>query len=75
MMNKQINLPVPSIRALRKLGKDIGDARRRRRITMQLMAERAGISQRTISKIERGDYTVSIGKYASVLFTLGMDAS
>lgn len=68
-----INVPIPVIRALRKLGQDINDARRRRRITLELMAERAGLSRSTIGKIEKGDPTTSMGGYASVLFVLGMD--
>lgn len=66
------NLPIPIIRALRKLGKDINNARRRRRVTIELMAERAGISRATVGKIEKGDNTTSIGGYAAVLFVLGM---
>lgn len=68
-----INLPIPVIRALRKLGQDINDARRRRRITMELMAERANLSRTTIGKIEKGNPTTSISSYASVLFVLGME--
>lgn len=71
-MKKQINLPMPATKALRKLGQDINDARRRRRITIQLMTERADVSKNTILKIEKGNSSVSIGKYASVLFVLGM---
>ncbi len=71
-MKKRNILPIPTIRALQKIGKDICDARRRRRITIQLMAERTDISRGTIGKIEKGDPTVSIGSYASVLFVLGM---
>lgn len=67
-----VNLPIPALRALHKLGQDINDARRRRRITIELMAERAGLSRVTISKIERGDPTASMGAYAAVLFVLGM---
>lgn len=67
------NLPIPVIRTLRKLGQDISDARRRRRITVELMAERAGLSRATIGKIEKGDGSTSMGGYASVLFALGME--
>ena len=73
-MKNQVNLPIPAIRALHKVGSEISDARRRRRITIKLMAERAGVSRATIGKIERGDPTTSIGGYASVLFVLGMTA-
>lgn len=67
------NLPIPVISALRKLGQDINDAGRRRRITAQLMAQRAGLSRSTIGKIEKGDPTTSMGSYGSVLFVLGME--
>lgn len=72
IMSPARNLPIPARKALNKVGKDIGDARKRRRITMELMAERAGISRVTLGKIERGEPTVSMGAYATVLFTLGM---
>lgn len=64
--------PIPVTRALRKLGHDIKDARRRRRIPMAIAAQRASISKPTLIKIERGDPGVSIGSYATVLFILGM---
>ena len=69
------HLPIPVIKALRKMGQDINDARRRRRITIELMAERAGLSRATVGKIEKGDPTTSMAGYASVLFVLGMEGS
>ncbi len=71
-MSRKINLPIPAKKALLKLGRDISDARKRRRITMELMAERAGLSRTTLDKIEKGEPTVLIGAYVSVLFVLGM---
>jgi transcriptional regulator with XRE-family HTH domain len=71
-MKTPVNLPIPAMKALRKMGQDINDARRRRRITISLMAERAGLSRTTIGKIEKGDGATSMGGYASVLFVLGM---
>jgi transcriptional regulator with XRE-family HTH domain len=65
-------LPIPVVRALRKLGRDIKDARRRRRIAMAIVAERASVSKPTLIRIERGEQNVSIGSYASVLFVMGM---
>jgi hypothetical protein len=65
-------LPLPVTRALRKLGHDIKDARRRRRIPMAIAAQRASISKPTLIKVERGDPGVSIGSYATVLFVMGM---
>jgi len=65
-------VPVPVIRALRKLGHDIRDARRRRRIPVAILAERASISRTTLNRIEKGDPAASLGNYATVLFALGM---
>ncbi|WEZ85325.1 helix-turn-helix transcriptional regulator (plasmid) [Rhizobium sp. 32-5/1] len=59
-------------RALRKLGADIHDARRRRRLPMAVVAERAFTSRSTLQKIEAGDTNVSIGIYAGVLQALGL---
>ena len=64
--------PVPVTRALRKLGHDIRDARRRRRIPVAILAQRASISRMTLNKVEKGDPGVSLGTYATVLFALGM---
>lgn len=63
---------MPVVRALRKLGQDIRDARRRRRIPVATLAERASMSRMTLNKIEKGDPTVSVGAYVTVLFALGM---
>jgi DNA-binding XRE family transcriptional regulator len=65
-------LPIPVKHALRKLGHDIRDARRRRRIPVAIAAERASISRTTLVKIEKGDPGVAIGIYATVLFVMGM---
>ena len=71
-MKKRRKIVTPVIGVLKKIGEDIRDARRRRNITMALLAERAGINVLTMSKIEKGDAGVSIGGYASVLYSLGM---
>src|SRR5438034_204762 len=71
-MRKRLAAPVPVTRALRKLGHDIRDARRRRRIPVAILAQRASISRMTLNKIEKGDPGVSAGAYATVLFALGM---
>jgi len=65
-------LPLPVRRALRKLGADLAAARKRRRITMSLMAERVMTTRQTIARVEKGDPRVALGLYASVLFVLGM---
>jgi len=66
-------LPARVRRALKKLGGDIKDARRRRRIPTEVMAQRAMISRGTLSRLESGSPAVSIGIYATVLFILGLE--
>ena len=65
-------LPLPVKRTLKKLGADLADARKRRRISTSTMAQRAMISRTTLVKVEKGDPGVSIGVIATVIFVLGM---
>ena len=67
-----IALPIPVRRALRKLGHDIRDARRRRRVPLAIVADRASISRTTLIKLEKGDTGVAMGICATVLFVLGL---
>ena len=66
-------LPRTARQALVKLGADIAVARKKRRISTVSMAERAFISRATLYKVEKGDPTVSMGIYATVLAILGLD--
>ena len=59
-------------RTLRKLGQDLHDARRRRRLPMSVIADRAFTTRVTLQRIEKGDPAVSIGIYAAVLQALGL---
>ena len=68
----QTALPLVVRRVLSKLGADIQVARKRRRLTMAIVAERAFISRNTLTRVERGDPAVSLGIYATVLFVLGL---
>lgn len=67
-----VALPIPVRHALRKLGHDVRDARRRRRIPVAIAAQRASISRTTLVKIEKGEPGVAIGIYATVLFVMGI---
>ena len=66
-------LPIPINRGLKKLGEDIRKARLRRGLKMSVLADRAGVSRETLSKIQQGLPGVSIGNYAAVIFGLGLD--
>ena len=56
---------------LNVLGENIKLARKRRQLTQQLVSDRTGISRVTLRKIEKGEPTVSIGHYISVLGLAG----
>lgn len=64
-------LPAKLRRGLRKFGEDIGLARRKRRLTVAMMAERVGVAESTYLRAEKGDPKVAFGVYAMVLFVLG----
>ena len=66
MQNLSVN------RTVKKLGRDIKSARLRRRLPMALVAERAGISVRTLGSIEKGETGVSIGNVTAVILAMGM---
>lgn len=53
--------PRPALHALRKLGRDLSIARRKRGISTQDMASRLFVSRATLWRLERGDSKVAIG--------------
>lgn len=55
------------------LGENIRLARLRRRISATMLAERAGMTRMTLRAIENGETSVSLGAYANVLFSLGLE--
>ncbi len=67
------SLPPPRIaRSLVKLGRDIDVARKKRRLTIAALCERAGISAPLYARLVAGAPGTSVGAYAMVLFALGM---
>lgn len=64
-------LPLPVVRALKKLGHDLALARRRRRFTQASMAERLQTSVATLRRLEKGDSRISVGLVAQALFVMG----
>ena len=73
MAKKTVVLMPSTQQALKKMGSNIKRARLRRNISIALLAERAKISTDTLSAIEKGVSTVSIGAYAAVLAVLVLD--
>lgn len=58
---------------LEEAGENIKLARLRRNLTMEQVAERAGIARSTLWQVEKGQPSVSFGVYAQVLFVLGLE--
>ena len=72
MPNSGANVPSATRRALHTLGAHLRAARLRRRISTAVLAERTLVSRGTLYRVERGDPTVSMGTYATVLWALGL---
>lgn len=73
VMPRKTTAPHPAIaRLLRELGENIRLARLRRAFSMELVAERAGMSRATLRAVESGEPGVTLGAYANVLHSLGL---
>lgn len=66
------SMPLPAERALRKLGRDLALARRKRRIATGDMAARLFVSRDTLWRLERGDPTVALGTFVTATFILNL---
>ena len=74
-MGKKTVVLMPETKTiLETMGEQIKMARLRRKTSVELIAQRAGISRATLWAVERGSPSVSVGIYAAVLHSLnGMD--
>ena len=63
-------MPLPAVQALRKLGRDLALARRKRAISTSDIASRLFVSRDTLWRLERGDPTVALGTLATAIFIL-----
>lgn len=73
MRNRRIVLSANTQQSLTKMGNNIRKARLRKNISAMSLAKMSGISHDTLAAIEKGRSTVSIGGYAIVLETLGLE--
>lgn len=72
-MEKRYTVLLPKqAKAMAILGENIKLARLRRKLTAEQVAERAGISRRTLVSVEKGLPSVAMGIYVQVLFVLGL---
>lgn len=61
-------------RSLSRLGENLRLARLRRAYSAETVAQRAGITRKTLYRVERGDPAVALGIYARVLQALGLES-
>lgn len=73
MTKKNIVILPKTRRILDEMGEHIKLARLRRKYSTEQVAERANISRPTLTAIEQGKPTVSIGSYLLVLQVLGLE--
>ena len=66
-------LPQKVQKNLKLMGEQIKLARKRRKLSLSAIAERAQCAQLTLMRVEKGEPTVSIGIYARILYALGLD--
>ena len=71
-MPKPSSIPLPVAHALRKLGRDLALARRKRGISTSDMAARLFIGRNTLWRLERGDPTVALGTLMTAAFVLNL---
>lgn len=64
--------PLEVRNACRELGVHLRVARKRRRMLQSELAQKAGVSEKTMRRLEQGDDGVSVGNVLSVLWALGL---
>lgn len=69
------SLPPAVAVALVELGENLAVARKRRRESRQVWAQRLGVSVPTLTRMERGDPGVAAGIYATALWMIGRVAA
>jgi DNA-binding XRE family transcriptional regulator len=75
MTDIRIPFPFEVSRAAQELGENIRIARKRRRLLQAQLAQKAGVAEKTVRRLESGDAGVSIGNVLSVLWVLGLIAN
>ena len=68
-------MPIAVIAHLRELGENLALARKRRQQSLKSWSQRIGVSEPTLMRMERGDPTVSMAVYATVLWLMGRDSA
>ena len=68
-------MPSAVLAHLRELGENLAIARKRRREPLKAWAQRIGVSEPTLARMEKGDPSVSMGVYATAIWLMGRAAA
>lgn len=64
-------MPPAVLAQLQQLGEHLTIARKRRKESRKAWAERIGITEPTLARMEKGDPSVAFGSYATALWLIG----
>ena len=65
------SMPPLVLAQLKQLGENLAIARKRRKEARRLWAERIGVTEPTLARMEKGDPSVAFGTYATALWLIG----
>jgi DNA-binding XRE family transcriptional regulator len=65
------SMPPAVLAHLRMLGENLAIARKRRLEPRKTWAQRIGVTEPTLARMERGDPSVALGTYATALWLMG----
>ncbi len=65
------SMPPAVLAQLRQLGEHLTIARKRRKASRKAWAERIGVTEPTLARMEKGDPSVAFGSYATALWLIG----
>jgi transcriptional regulator with XRE-family HTH domain len=73
MKSRAITLLPTADKIMTEFGNNLKLARRRRRFSVEQVAERADIARTTLWQVEKGSPSVAMGIYMKVIFVLGLE--
>jgi len=65
-------MPLELTRQVTSLGLRIRGARQARRLRLEDIADKTGLSRKTVEAVERGEPSTSLGAYVAVLGSMGL---
>jgi transcriptional regulator with XRE-family HTH domain len=73
LKSKKVTLLPSASRIIKELGENLKLARKRRKLSVIQMAQRADVARSTLWMIEKGSPGVAMSAYLQVLFVLGLE--